>query len=660
MTLYHVATSGADTSPGTQDAPFRTINRAAEMAEPGDTVVVHEGEYREWVTPRRGGLSDSRRITYCAADGEHVAIKGSERITTWALESGTVWQAVVPNTLFGQFNPFAIPVEGDWVVRHREDDPRTHLGDVYLNGMSFYEVLSHAELANPVRRETIVDDRTGREVAVTNPDATPYVWYAEVGQDETVIWANFHGANPNEELVEINVRRSVFYPLVNHLDYITVRGFELAHAATPWAPPTADQPGLIGPNWAKGWIIEDNHIHDAKCSAVSLGKEASTGHNFFTERHDKPGYQYQLESVFTARHIGWSKERIGSHIVRNNVIHDCGQNGIVGHLGCVFSEIHGNHIYNVAVKREFYGHEIGGIKLHAPLDVQIYDNHFHDCALGVWLDWQTQGTRVARNVFHDNARDIYIEVSHGPYVVDHNIFASAAAIETMSDGGAYVGNLVAGTVLLQPVMERATPYHEPHSTEVAGYAVIYGGDDRFLNNVFVGNGADPSDIASVYQAGLRDITRVGYGTLIFDEHPASFEAYMKQVLARLPGDLDVYLAVKNPVYIRNNVYLAGAQPYVNETNAMLDDANPKVAVAIEDDGVYLSIELPASVVDHKLPAVSASDLHRVRMTDLDFEEPDGTPAKFDTDLLGNPLSDSIIAGPISTLTAGASRVKVWG
>ena len=35
----------------------------------------------------------------------------------------------------------------------------------------------------------------------------------------------------------------------------------------PWTPPTADQPGLIGPNWAKGWIIEDNVIHDAKCSA---------------------------------------------------------------------------------------------------------------------------------------------------------------------------------------------------------------------------------------------------------------------------------------------------------------------------------------------------------------------------------------------------------
>ncbi|ETJ44705.1 ABC superfamily ATP binding cassette transporter, outer membrane protein, partial [human gut metagenome] len=69
---------------------------------------------------------------------------------------------------------------------------------------------------------------------------------------------------------------------------------------------------LIGPNWAKGWVIEDCDIHDAKCSAVSLGKENSSGHNWATERLDKPGYQYQLEAVYSAFHIGWSKDLIGS------------------------------------------------------------------------------------------------------------------------------------------------------------------------------------------------------------------------------------------------------------------------------------------------------------------------------------------------------------
>ena len=76
--MLHVATAGSDTADGSEDSPFRTINRAAAVAQPGDTVVVHGGEYREWVAPRRGGLSDRRRITYEAAAGEHVVIKGSE------------------------------------------------------------------------------------------------------------------------------------------------------------------------------------------------------------------------------------------------------------------------------------------------------------------------------------------------------------------------------------------------------------------------------------------------------------------------------------------------------------------------------------------------------------------------------------------------------
>ena len=81
--VLHVATAGSDTADGSEDSPFRTISRAAAIAQPGDTVLVHGGEYREWVAPRRGGLSDQRRITYEAAAGEHVVIKGSEVVTGW-------------------------------------------------------------------------------------------------------------------------------------------------------------------------------------------------------------------------------------------------------------------------------------------------------------------------------------------------------------------------------------------------------------------------------------------------------------------------------------------------------------------------------------------------------------------------------------------------
>ena len=66
----------------------------------------------------------------------------------------------------------------------------------------------------------------------------------------------------------------------------------------------------------------------------------------------------------------------------------------------MFSTIEDNHIYNIAIKREFYGYEIAGIKLHAAIDVTIRHNRIHDCSLGTWLDWQTQGTRISRNLFY--------------------------------------------------------------------------------------------------------------------------------------------------------------------------------------------------------------------------------------------------------------------
>ena len=399
--IYHVAKNGSNQNIGTKEFPFLTIQRAADIALAGDTIIVHEGEYREWVRPRNGGRHDKCRITYEAAAGEHVVIKGSERITNWQHVEGTVWKAVIPNSFFGDENPYELELNGDWFVEPTE--PYIHRGEVYLNGKSFYEARYLEDVMNPkIRYISPYETWMMREEAILDPEQTIYQWHAEVDDDNTTIYANFHGADPNTELVEINVRSACFYPVVPNLNYITVRGFEMAHAASPFTPPTAVQPGLLGCHWSKGWIIENNNIHDAKCSGISIGKDASTGNNETTKTRRKAAYHNQLESVFRAKKNGWSKETIGSHIIRNNIIHDCGQNGIVGHMGGAFSQIYKNEIYNIAKKHEFYGHEIAGIKLHAAIDTQIYSNYIHNCSLGMWLDWQAQGTRVSSNIFVEN------------------------------------------------------------------------------------------------------------------------------------------------------------------------------------------------------------------------------------------------------------------
>ena len=654
MTTYHVATTGSDDAAGSADAPFRTINRAARLAQAGDTVVVHAGEYREWVVPRRGGLSDARRITYAAADGEHVVIKGSERITSWVQEAGPVWRAEVPNTSFGGTNPYAEVIFGDWLVRPAKDARPRHLGEVYLNGRSFYEVDTREAVAAPVRRTTVTDDWTHLPEPVREPEGTERVWYAEVGPAVTTIWANVGDADPNAELVEINVRRSVFYPTEHHLDYITVRGFELAHAACGWTPPTADQPGLIGPNWAKGWIIEDCDIHDAKCSGISLGKEASTGDNWAAERGDKPGHQYQIEAVFAAHQIGWDAEHIGGHIVRRNHIHDCGQNGIVGHLGCVFSTIEDNHIHHIALKREFYGYEIGGIKLHAAIDVTIRGNRIHDCSLGTWLDWQAQGTRVSRNLYYDNNRDLFVEVSHGPYLVEHNLFASRVSLEVFSQGGAFVNNLFAGLLRVETVLDRATPYHRPHSTQVAGYAIIQGGDDRYIGNLFLGS-EQPGYL--VNPAG-RAVT--AYGTASYDGFPASAEEHRAILATWRPGDPDLSLVARQVVDLHNNVYAAGARAYAGERDAHVVEGEASATVVAEGDALYLETVLPPGFADVRIPVVGGADLGHVRFADADFEERDGSLAVLDQDLLGvrKVPGATYAAGPIGALPAGTARIRI--
>ena len=220
---FHVALGGNDTNSGTPPAPLRTIQRAADLAQPGDMITVHEGVYRERISPPRGGESATKRIIYQAAPGEKVEIKGSEVVTNWVKVQNDTWKVTLPNTLFGKFNPYSDLIRGDWF----SDQGRPHhTGAVYLSG----EWLTEAAKLDEVLK----------------PAGTTALWFGQVDKENTTLWAQFKGVDPNEQEVEMNVRETVFYPEKPGMNYITVRGFTLRHAATPWAPPTAEQIGLIG------------------------------------------------------------------------------------------------------------------------------------------------------------------------------------------------------------------------------------------------------------------------------------------------------------------------------------------------------------------------------------------------------------------------------
>lgn len=599
---YHVAKTGSNSNSGTFEQPFLTIQAAADVAQPGDVITVYAGVYREWVKPPRGGNSDAKRIVYQAADGENVEIKGSEIITGWEKLTGTVWRVAIPNSFFGDYNPYKNLIKGDWFNPLGRVH---HTGEVYLNGKSLWEMALLEDVIHPKLKTDRFD-----------PECSTYTWFCESNNENTFIYANFQEADPNKELVEINVRKSCFYPEKTGINFITINGFRMSQAATQWAPPTAEQIGLIGTNWSKGWIIENNVISDSKCSGITLGKHGDEFDN--TSEDSAEGY---VETIHRAIKMGWSKENIGSHIVRNNIIFNCEQTGICGSLGAIFSTIENNNIYNIWAKRQFTGAEMGGIKIHASIDMIIKNNRLANCGRGLWLDWMAQGTRVTGNLLYNNTTDdLFVEVNHGPFLIENNLFLSDLSLRDWSEGGAYVHNLFAGNIEIRP-QSRLTPYHLPHSTELAGLKETRCGDNRFFNNIFVGGTPEVQGKFS----GLKD-----------------------------------YANTELPVTADGNVYLDGAQSFPGEKNFLELETNPEIRVLEKNESVSIRFDFDNKIDKVNTQIITTKVLGKAIVPNLPFENRDGTPVKIDSDYFGTKRKSGKPApGPFEKLQKAENRIKVW-
>lgn len=653
---------------GSKETPFKHINDAAKIAKPGDEVLVAPGIYREYVNPIFTGVEDAR-ITYRSEKPLGAEITGAEVAENWVNYKGNVWVYRVNNGVFGQYNPYTTFIGGDWyfapVVRHT--------GAVYLNDRQLYET------------ETLEECIKGEVYAPSwEPEWSVYKWYTEQDGDETVIYANFQGKNPNEEKVEINVRRNCFMPSVTGIGYITVSGFNINKAATTWAPPAAYQDGMIGPHWSKGWIIEDCEISNSKCCGISLGKyyDEENDH-YFTVRHVKSATQMERDAVCRGQYHGWVKEKVGSHIVRRCHIHHCEQTGIVGRMGCVFSIIEDNHIHNINNMQQLGGAEISGIKLHAAIDVVMRRNHIHHSTMGIWCDWQAQGTRISQNLLHDNhtpeglpmadgamcTQDIFVEVGHGPTLIDNNIMLSKASLRIATEGVAMVHNLILGAFtavgggtdnevngLNQP---RYTPYHIRHRTEVAGFMSILHGDDRFYNNIFVQNW--PSE-ACVEKEDMGFVMRDNQvvGTDVFDEYP-TYDEWISWFEMDKPADMGKlvkYHFSHLPVWVDGNVYFNGAKACKNEKNNLIDNKNQVKVELIEKDGSYsIKTNVYDFLGDFKDGIINSDILGYAFEPEQRFEDPDGSAITFDSDYLGEHRGSSTIPGPFASAESAAK--KLW-
>ena len=587
----HVAVTGKDSDPGSSAAPLRTIQRAADLAQPGDTVTVHAGVYRERINPPRGGESDAKRIIYQAAPGEKVEIKGSEVIKNWVKVQDDTWKVTLPNTFFGNFNPYSDLIRGDWFS---DQGRQHHTGAVYLNGEWRIEAARLDDLFKAADSEPL--------------------WFGQLDKDNTSIWAQFKGVNPNDAKVEINVRQTVFAPEKTGINYITVRGFDMRNAATPWAPPTAKQIGIVSALWCKGWIIETNGLSYSRCSGLALGKY---GDEWDNRAESAEGYVGTLNRALTN---GWNKATVGSHIVRNNHIHHCEQTGIVGSLGCSFSSVTGNVIHDIHLTKISGGAEMAGIKFHGAIDVTISRNHIYRCGdvAGIWLDWMGQGAQVTGNLLHDNngwCGDLFLEMQHGPLLVANNVFLSKARIYLNSKGVAFAHNLIASPVVQELSDGRQTPFHKPHSTEVSGLQDAKNGDQRFYNNVI----ATPASLNGLDNAML-------------------------------------------PCFAAGNVFTMGAQPSKFDVEALQKpDFDTRLQLTEKPDGWYLTLlEDKAWRNEVKRKKVTTDLLGKASVPGCAYENADGSPIGIDTDYFGKKRNEkNPFPGPFEVSAGGEQVLKVW-
>ena len=228
-----------------------------------------------------------------------------------------------------------------------------------------------------------------------------------------------------------------------------------------------------------------------------------------------------------------------------------------------------------------------------------------------------QGTRVTRNLLHDNlaSEDLFVEVDHGPFLVDNNIFLSPRALLVNTQGAAYVHNLMLGAVRVNHTEKRETPYHPAHSTVVAGLAGNPSGDDRYYNNLMVQK-----------------------------------------------TDLTVYDKAKMPVFMKDNVFAAGAKPCKDEPSPVVEpEFDPGVTLVEKADGFHLNLVFNKNrATTPKCRLITTVVLGKATIPNLPYENADGSPVKVDTDYFGKSRSTvHQTVGPFENPGEGELQLKVW-
>ena len=436
-----------DKGNGTLAQPFKTISQGALVAQPGDTVLVFEGVYRERVAPARGG-TEGKYIVYKAALHNKVAIKGSDVWTQpWKKLEAEIYSGKLTHPSFEQYNPYLIRLDGL--------GGRYSLGQIFCHGDELIQVDSLHHLKK-----------------------SPGTWMLSYDSSEILIHypASKYQGSIHQAEIEYTVRQKVFSPHKRGLGYIHVEGFEITHCANQFPggfyhDRGNPQSGALSCRSGHHWIIRKNKIHHVKSLGIDCGIEGVLDN----EGTDEPRIPI---------------DRVGWHLIEYNEISDCGTGGIHG-LGQNYTVIR----YNRFLRNNTRGHssyETGAIKVHSFYNGLIEGNILidNDCE-GIWLDNIWYGSRITRNVIFNSYGHggIFIELGSGPCLIDNNIIAFTRAgdgIYTHDVSGITIAhNLLYCNMHFGVLMRTATDRPTINKDRVQWISAT--ANNTILNNVFIAN-----------------------------------------------------------------------------------------------------------------------------------------------------------------------------
>jgi len=414
------AKNAEDSGPGTKDHPFRTINHAAQILQPGESVVIASGVYREAIRPARGGTSPEAMISYEAAPGAHVVVLGAIPVSGWQPSKGwnigldretkqpvKAWELHLDPKFFPRgYNPFALDNVTDdrYWINYAKDNMWNYFrrrGLVFVDGKPLEPVPSPSELAGPSERS--LSFFSDIHWAPLFKEFSPYAgkfWVESDGLTLHIRLAN--DDDPSKHVIEITNEESVFSPAEPYQSYIRVKGITFRYAGNSYPNP---QRGLVSTNQGNHFIFEDNTFEWANSVGLDIGS------------------------------IDWAAaappQPVGFDIVRNNVFRYCGIEGLGGTGGPQNVLVEKNLFEWIGWQDAARMSESGGTKMHRTKNLLFRHNvvrHIRH-ANGIWLDIGNTNDRITGNVFADipgdvNPHAIHIEGSDALNQIDNNIFAN--------------------------------------------------------------------------------------------------------------------------------------------------------------------------------------------------------------------------------------------